>query len=416
MAKAEQPSDSSAAAPPRAPAVSSGGISLGQLFGVGVRIDWSLLIIFALIVFELGAAVFPRWHPEWGTALIWTMALAAAVLFFTSILVHEFSHALVARQQGIPVRRITLFLFGGMTHLEAEPSSPKAEFWMAVVGPIVSMLIGVAATAAGVALVGAPLQAAIDRADPAAVQAAFASAGPLATLLLWLGPINLLLGIFNIIPGFPLDGGRVLRSVIWAVTGNLRKATRWASLVGQLFAWTLMAFGVINFFAGAWISGIWLLLIGWFLNNAARMSYQHLLVRQTLESVPITQVMRSSFTSLPPDLSIERFVHEHALPSDQLVFPIERDDELLGTVSVEQIRGIPREAWPTTSVQQVMVPEAQLPTLPADAGAERALVELARGDVNQLVVVEGRKLLGLVRREDLTRWLDFHEWMRAAEG
>lgn len=416
MAKAEQPSDPSTSPPQGTGPLSGAGISLGKLFGVGVRIDWSLLIIFALIVFNLGAAVFPSWHPEWSRALSWTMALAAAVLFFTSILLHELSHAVVARRQGIPVRRITLFLFGGLTQLEGEPASPKAEFWMAVVGPIVSVVIGLVATWAGAMLVGAPLQQAADAADPAAVQAAFVNAGPLATLLLWLGPINLLLGIFNIIPGFPLDGGRVLRSILWAVTGDLRKATRWASGVGQVFAWTLMAIGVINFFAGAWVSGVWLLLIGWFLNNAARMSYQNLLVRQALEAVPITQVMRASVSRVPPDLSIERFVHEYALVSDQQVFPVELDETLLGTVSVEQIRSVPREAWPSTIVEQVMVPQAQLSTLPPDAGAERALVELARGDVKSLAVVDGRKLLGLVRREDLVRWLDFHEWMTAAEG
>lgn len=396
--------------------MSSGGISLGKLFGIGLRIDWSLLIIFAIIVFELGAAVFPSWHPEWDPALTWTMALATAVLFFASILVHELSHALVARTQGIPVRRITLFLFGGLTQLEGEPKSPKAEFWMAVVGPVVSIVIGLAATFVGAALAGAPLQTAIDAGDPVALQTAFADAGPFATLLLWLGPINLLLGIFNLVPGFPLDGGRVLRSIIWAITDDLRKATRWASFVGQLFAWTLMAFGVLNFFAGAWTSGLWLLLIGWFLNNAARVSYQQLLVRQALENVPVTQVMRSSFATLAPDLSVEAFMRDHALASEQQVFPVVVDGYLLGTVSVEQVRHVPRDEWPTRAVQQIMVPQAQLPTLPPDAGAERALLELARNDVDQLAIVEGRRLLGLVRREDLLRWLDIHEWMMAAES
>lgn len=417
MAKPEHPSDArEPAAPSRDRSVSSGGIGLGSLFGVGLRIDWSLLIIFALILFELGAVVFPSWHPDWTPALTWATAFSAAVLFFASILIHELSHAVVARAQGIPVRRITLFLFGGLTQLEAEPASPKAEFWMAVVGPIVSALIGLAATWGGAALVGAPLSEAVDAADPEAVQAAFADAGPLATLLLWLGPINLLLGLFNIIPGFPLDGGRVLRSILWAITGNLRKATRWASLAGQLFAWTLMAFGVLNFFAGAWTSGLWLLLIGWFLNNAARMSYQHLLVRQALERVPISQVMRSAFVSVPPTLTVEHFLHDYALASEQQVFPVQLDDSLLGTVSVQQLRNLPKDAWPTTTVEQVMIPQAQLPTLPPDAGAERALVELARSDVDQLVILDGRKLLGLVRREDLIRWLDIHEWMAAAEG
>ncbi len=398
------------------PLISTSGINIGSVLGVGIRIDWSLLIIFALIVFELGAAVFPTWHPDWTMARTWTMALATAVLFFASVLVHELSHSLVARAQGIPVRRITLFLFGGLTQLEAEPSSPKSEFWMAIVGPIVSVVIGLAATFSGAALVGAPLREAVDLADPAAVEAAFAGAGPLATLLLWLGPINLLLGLFNIIPGFPLDGGRVLRSIIWAATKDLRKATHWASRVGQLFAWTLMAIGVVDFFAGVWASGLWLLLIGWFLNNAARMSYQQLLIRQALEEVPIRQIMRSSFTTVGPKLSVEDFVRDYALTSEQQVFPVEVDDRLLGTVGVGQIRNVDKDLWSTTTVEQIMIPEAELPALPPDAGAERALTELGRADVDQLVILDGSKLLGLVRREDLVRWLSLHEWMLAAEG
>jgi Zn-dependent protease len=416
MAKFEQPSDSQPTQRVEPRTVSSGGISLGKLAGVGVRIDWSLLIIFALIVFELGAAVFPSWHPEWSAALNWTLALAAAVLFFASILAHELSHALVAKSQGIPVRRITLFLFGGLTQLEAEPNSPKNEFWMAVVGPVVSAAIGLLATAVGAALVGTPMREAVDVGDPAALQAAYQSASPLATLLLWLGPINLMLGIFNIIPGFPLDGGRVLRSIIWGITGDLRKATRWASLAGQLVAWTLMAIGVFNFLAGAWGPGLWMLLIGWFLNNAARTSYQQLLIRQALENVPISRIMRSTFATLPPELTVAEFMRDYALASEQQMFPVEANGELLGSISVEQVRNLPRHEWATAMVEQIMVPEAQLPTLPPNAPAERALIELARSDADQLVILDGRKLLGLVRREDLLRWLDFHEWMMAAEN
>jgi Zn-dependent protease len=413
MAKVEQPSGSRAT---QQRAVSSGGISLGTLSDIGVRIDWSLFIIFALIAFELGAVVFPGWHPEWSAALSWTLALAAAVLFFASILAHELSHALVAKAKGIPVRRITLFLFGGLTQLEAEPNSPKTEFWMAVVGPIVSVLIGLIATSVGAAFVGAPLWEAIDAGDPNAVAAAYQSAGPLATLLLWLGPINLMLGLFNLIPGFPLDGGRVLRSIVWGITGDLRKATRFASLAGQVFAWILMAIGVFDFLNGAWGSGLWMLLIGWFLNNAARTSYQQLLIRQALENVSISRIMRSTFMSLPPELTVEEFMRDYALASDQQVFPVEGTGELLGTVSLEQVRRLPRDEWATATVEQIMVPEAQLPTLPPNAPAERALLELARSDADQLVIVDGRKLLGLVRREDLLRWLDIHEWMMAAES
>jgi Zn-dependent protease/CBS domain-containing protein len=396
------------------------GFGLGSAFGVALRVDWSLLIIFALILFELGVAVFPRWHPQWTTTLTWTMALATAVLFFASILVHELSHALVARAQGIPVKDITLFLFGGVTQLEAEPASPKAEFWMAIVGPLMSIMIGLLATLGGAALVGAPLREAIDVADPAAIEAAFADASPLATLLLWLGPINLLLGVFNIIPGFPLDGGRVLRSILWATSKDLRKATRWASRVGQVFAWCLMAWGVFNFFAGVWASALWLILIGWFLNNAARMSYQQLVIRKALEDVPVYQLMRSMRSTVPPGLSVETFVREFALTSEQQVFPVVAMDDpdagLLGTVSAQQIHVVDKDAWATTRVDQIMIPRAKLPILPPNAGAERALDELSRSDIDQVVVIDQGRLLGLVRREDVARWLSIHDWVLAPQS
>jgi Zn-dependent protease/CBS domain-containing protein len=390
-----------------------------------------LLIIFALIMFQLGAAVFPSWHPGWSVALIWSMASATAVLFFASVLVHELSHALVARSQGIPVRRITLFLFGGLTELEGEPATPKSEFLIAIVGPIVSIAIGLAATFAGAALIRdgligtAQSEVLAEALEPAAFEAAIAHAGPGATLLLWLGPVNLLLGVFNLVPGFPLDGGRVLRSALWAATRDLRKATRWASFAGQAFAWILMGLGVLYFFRGVWVSGLWLLLIGWFLNNAARASYEHLLMRLALEDIPVSRVMRSSFVSVPPDLSVEAFIRDYALASDQQVFPVEADDgRLLGTVGVPQLQlharshesgGIPGGtpvAFPVgQSVGQIMVPRDRLPTLPPDAGAERAMRELSRSEVDQLAIVEGERLLGLVRRDDLLRWLSIHAWL-----
>ncbi|PRP94776.1 site-2 protease family protein [Enhygromyxa salina] len=372
--------------------------------------DWSLLIIFALIAGELGLAVFPRWHADWHPALIWTTALAAALAFFASILAHELSHAIVANARGIPVRAITLFLFGGIAHLEAEPDSPKSEFLVAIVGPLTSLVIGLSATFAALWLAGDPLRAAAASGDLEATHAALTLIGPGATLLLWLGPINVLLALFNVIPGFPLDGGRVLRSILWAITGNLRKATRWASRVGQLFAWTLMAFGVIELFAGALISGLWLLLIGWFLNNAARASYQYLLVREGLEDVPISRVMRSSLARVNPGLSVEQFIRDYALPSEQLTFPVESTDgRLLGLVSLEQIGNLHKTSWANTPVAEIMLPAEKLSTLPATAEAGRALKQLMRGEVDPLVVSDGDHLLGLVSRSDLLRWLNVHE-------
>ncbi|KIG13902.1 hypothetical protein DB30_07455 [Enhygromyxa salina] len=394
----------------QAPRVSGAGFRLGHAFGVEIRIDWSLLIIFALIAGELGLAVFPSWHADWHPALIWATALAAALCFFASILAHELSHAIVANARGIPVRTITLFLFGGIAQLEGEPDSPKSEFLIAIVGPLTSLVIGVSATAAAVWLAGDPLRAAAASGDLVATHAALTLLGPGATLLLWLGPINVMLAIFNVIPGFPLDGGRVLRSVLWAATGNLRTATRWAARVGQLFAWTLMALGVVEVFAGGLLSGLWLLLIGWFLNNAARASYQYLLVREGLEHVPIIGVMRSTLARVDPGLSVERFIRDYALPSEQRNFPVEGPDgRLLGLVSLDQIDTLDHAGWETTPVARIMVPAERLTRLPANAEAGHALQELMRGKVDPLVVSDGERLLGLVSRNDLLRWLNVHE-------
>lgn len=378
------------------------GVSIGRIAGVEIRLDWSLLIIFVLIAFSLGTGLLPSWHPTWDPALVWTVALAASIIFLASILVHELSHALVGRTQGISVPRITLFVFGGMAHLEeGQPPSPKAEFLMAVVGPIVSIVIGVLALAAGVLLAGPELtlsQSQVSVQDLAAV-------GPVATLLLWLGPINIVLGLFNLIPGFPLDGGRVLRSILWAVTGDITRATKWASGAGQLVAWLLMAFGVLNVFGGAFIQGLWLLLIGWFLNNVARMSYQQLVVHKTLENVPVSRLMRTQIDKVTPDVTIDSLVRDHFMATDQAAFPVERGVELIGLVCLEDIRRVPEVRWHTTKVEEVMTPVSELSALSENESAERALVELARRDVDQIPILDGRRILGLVRRSDIVKWM-----------
>lgn len=385
---------------------SGGGFRLGRVAGVELYVDWSLAVIFALVAISLGLGMLPQWHPQWSPALIWTISIIAAVLFFLSIFLHELSHALVARARGIPVNRITLFIFGGLAHMEQEPSSPRDEFLMAIAGPAMSLAIGVGATFAGVLIANRAIGEATD--PLAAVRAI----GPVATVLLWLGPINILLGLFNMVPGFPLDGGRVLRSLIWWATGNLRKATRWAAGMGQAVAWTLMAAGVAMAFGvrlpvlgSGLLPGLWLVLIGWFLNNAARMSYQQLLTRQALEDVQVSEVMRARVDTVPLELSIEELVHERIMQSDQRAFPVVDAGQLAGLVTLEDVRKTPRSEWPTTTVRQVMTPAERLATIAPEQQASDALSQLAQRDIDQLPVVDHGRIMGVVRRQDIMKWI-----------
>src|SRR3989304_6615773 len=234
------------------------GVRVGRLFGITIRIYWSWILIFTLVTWNL-RTVFAQVHPEWGSGLAWATAFLAAILFFGSVLAHELAHSLVARSQGIPVRSITMFLFGGVSNIQREPSSPWAEFLITIVGPVTSIILGVVFFALSGVGLGARASSV---ANPFA---AIRRLPPVTTLLLWLGPINILLGFFNLIPGFPLDGGRVLRSVLWALTGNLRRATRWTAYFGQLVAWLMivagiaMVFGIqVPFFGAGLVNGLWL--------------------------------------------------------------------------------------------------------------------------------------------------------------
>lgn len=383
------------------------GIRLGHLFGVRIVIDWSLLIIFGLIAANLGLGLLPAWHPEWSVALIWGVSLVAAVLFFASILAHEMSHALVARAHGMKVERITLFIFGGLAQIEGESPTPRAELLVAGVGPVVSIVIGVVSILIGGALAEAPLTD-----DPVEF---IASLGPVATLLLWLGPINVLLGVFNLISGFPLDGGRVLRAVLWWMTGSLRRATQLAARGGQAFAWLLMAVGVAMLFGayipvlgGGLVQGLWLLLIGWFLNNAARMSYQQLVIKEALDDVSVTEVMERDVHTIEPGLSVEELVRDHLMRRDQRAFPVVDGGRLVGLVTLADVRTVSREDWAATPVERIMTPAGELATLKPGDSAFDALTLLGQRNVDQIPIVEDGRLEGLVRRREIMTWLSLN--------
>ena len=389
--------------------MANGGFRLARLFGIELRVDWSLSIIFALIVFDLGAGVLPEWHPSWSAALRWGVAVAAAVLFFGSILAHELSHALVAKAKGLSVPRITLFLFGGLAELEREPTSPGSEALIALVGPLTSFAIGLASMlVVGTMTTPNEVLAVEDGVVDARVW--LQTLGPVATLLMWLGPINIALALFNMVPGFPLDGGRVLRAVLWGATNDLQKATRWAAYAGRTVGWALMIMGVMNMFRGELGHGLWLVLIGWFLSSAAQQTIRHQLVTKALEGVPVGQLMRTRFERVEPDMTIEALAKRVLVGDvDQKAFPVEREGVLLGLVCIKDFRRFPQGEWSEHKVSEIMTPASELTMLQADVPAERAAEELARREIDNIpVVVESEdarpQLLGIVRRADILRW------------
>lgn len=392
--------------------MSGSGFQLGKWFGVQVVLDWSLLIIFTLIALHLSLGLFPAWHPSWSLPFRIWMALIAATLFFGSILLHELSHAWMARSVGMRVERITLFLFGGLAQIEGECPSPKAELLVAGVGPLVSSLIGGLSLLIGAALV-AP--GAANYAFPEETLQWVASLGPVPTLLFWLGPINILLAFFNLVPGFPLDGGRLVRAAFWYWTGDLQRATRWASYGGQAFAAFLMIVGFAMLLGATWpwlggglLQGLWLLMIGWFLHNAAKGSYQQLLLHDALEGVPVESLMRRDWVSLPPDMQIDEWIRNYLMQSEQRAFPVVREGTWCGLVTLGDVRRVARAQWGQTSIQEVMIPTDEVVQLPPHADALQALTELGRLGVGQVAIVDAGKFLGFVRREDVMRWLSFH--------
>ncbi|HEX2979001.1 MAG TPA: site-2 protease family protein [Anaerolineaceae bacterium] len=386
-----------------------GGLRLGKIFGITVSIDWSWFFILILLTWSLAVSVFPTLHPEWSTGLYWGIGLIAAILFFLSVLAHELAHSLVAISKGLPVRRITLYLFGGVSNIEREPDTPAAEFLTAVVGPLTSIILGVIFLLLGRASLG-DLPGALS--NPTQI---IRGLNPLGTILLWLGPINILLGIFNLIPGFPLDGGRILRSIFWALTNNLRKATRWATWIGQLIAWTFivigfaMVFGLkIPYFGTGVISGLWLAFIGWFLNNAATTSYQRVVIEDMLEGIPVTRLMRVDHPTVTADTSVADLVDHHFMGTDERAFPVVEENRLLGLVAMEDVRKVPRADWDNTQVHAIMTPIEKLEIVSPREDAFEAFNKLTQKDVRQIPVVQDGKLMGVLRRQDIMRWLQLH--------
>jgi Zn-dependent protease/CBS domain-containing protein len=379
---------------------------LFRLLGIPVSVDLSWLLILALLTLSFAEGFprilplfYPGEAPQLAPAVYWLMGLVTALAFFACIVLHEFGHALVARSRGMPIRGITLFLFGGVSELGEEPPSAGTEFLMAVAGPIVSavlaLLFGV------VAVLG--------------YRGGWSP--PVVMVLGYLATINAVVLVFNMVPAFPLDGGRVLRSILWGATGNVREATRLASLAGQGFAWFLIAVGVLELFSEQWLAGIWTGLIGLFLNTAARSSYQQVLIRQALQGEPVRRFMNPEPIVVSPSLDLHHWVEDFVYRYHHRAFPVASDGRLEGIVTTQALGQIPRGEWAHHTVGEVMVNDLSAVSIPADADALEAMGKMQRTGSSRLVVTEGGRLIGIVSLKDLLRFLNLKlELEGAGEG
>ena len=332
------------------------GIRLGQVAGIQVEVDWSLSIVFVLVAANLGMAVLPDWHPEWSKVLVWSISFAAAFLFFASVLAHELSHALVGRAFDIRVGRITLFFLGGVAQLEEPPADAKGELAMAIAGPIMSLAIGIVATFVGLTMT-----------DGATPEQIIESAGPLASLLLWLGPVNLVLAAFNMLPGFPLDGGRVLRSLLWWGSGNRDWATKWAARAGKGLAGALLGVGLLSLMSGAAVQGIWLGILGFFLFNAARSEDVMTRSLSALQGVRVGDVMRRLET-LPRGAANAAAEKLLEIPPGEPVLIIDEEGRPVGLADVSDVGRYLSELERRRSSGR----DGARPVAPADRGADSA--------------------------------------------
>ncbi len=379
---------------PTPPAESYGGaymfgnsITLFRLFGFNVRVDASWLIIAFLITWSLASFLFPQQYHGLSIAAYWTMGIVGAVGLFMSIVFHEFFHSFVARRYGLPMEGITLFIFGGVAQMEHEPETPKVEFLMSIAGPLSSIVLGVVfwGLHGWAVQAGWPVQ--------------------FAGVVRYLGWINLVLAGFNMVPAFPLDGGRVLRSILWSAKKDLVWATRISSQIGSGFGWFLVIMGILVVIQGNFFSGFWFFLIGMFLRWASGMSYQQIMIKQAFSGEPLRRFMKEPVT-VPPDISITEFVENYLYKYDYKMYPIlDNGTQLRGCITTGEVKRIPRDLWNDRTVGDIISTCSPENTISPDTDVMEALSRMNRTGTSRLMVVEDGRLAGIVSLKDLLHYL-----------
>jgi len=366
--------------------MSGGNIPIGKAFGISIRLHYSWFIVFVLVAWSLAASYFPATYPAWELSRAIVAGVITSLLFFGSVLAHELMHSIVAKSAGIPVQAITLFIFGGVSQLSEEPKRPQDEFRMAIAGPLTSLVLGAVFLGIWFFLKG--------------------TIEVVSAIAFWLGWINIFLAGFNLVPGFPLDGGRVLRSLLWWRNQDLKKATRTASTVGRVVGYIIIFIGIWMIFQGNWINGLWLALIGWFLENAAAGSYRQLALQEMLKGHKVVEAMSTDCPIVSPELTIEQLVHNNILISGRRCFPVIQSSGIVGLVTIHNIKSVPRDQWLTKTVRETMTPFNKLKTVGPDEDLATVMQILAEENINQVLVVKEGNIIGMVARDNLISFIN----------
>lgn len=363
-------------------------VKLLKILGFEVKIDISWIIIAILVTWSLAESVFPLYNPDLSPQVYWILGIAGTICLFGSIIFHELCHSLVARRYGLPMRGITLFIFGGVAEMDEEPTQPKVEFFMALAGPLSSIALG--ATCFILFGIGKSTQ------WPA----------PFLMILSYLGTINIFLAIFNLIPAFPLDGGRIFRSLLWHQKKDLLWATRVAAGTGSGFGLFLIILGAISALGGGIVSGIWWVLIGVFLRGASKMSYQSVLIRDTLQGEPVAKFMHTNAVTVSPEASVEEVVEDYFYKYDNKMYPVVDEFENVKYISISDVRMLPRKEWKTHHVTELAHNYTTDTAIDLKEDALKALSIMNKTGYSQMMVIDGGgKLVGTVAMKDLIRYL-----------
>jgi Zn-dependent protease len=361
-----------------------GQIEIVRVRGIPIRVHPSWLLVFGLVTWSLAAGYFPGEYPGWSAGSYWATGAVTALVFFASILIHELGHSWVARRNGIPIQSITLFVFGGLARISREPETPGVEFRTALAGPVTSLVLAGLFAGTWQVVRDVPL---------------------LAAPAIWLARINFLVAVFNLVPGFPLDGGRLFRAVVWHVTGSFRRASRIASFTGQLVAFALIAWGILTVMGGNVIGGMWLAFIGWFLQNAAAHSHAEADLRERLRDVTVAQAMTPDCRRIERGATLERIVREEVLGAGRRCFTVTEGGRLTGLLTLHEIKAVPQERWAAVTAGDVMTPAEKVTVVESRADLLSALEKMDDARVAQMPVLADGELVGMIGREQILHYV-----------